>query len=143
MKKAVTYVMAPEESFYSGHVMRRVTADVGNGVQAVTSETTTGMELDEFQKANSNIPVDGVKGNTLASEVSYMTDEQLAALGLSRIEGSPATSRPKKEEEVLEDTYTFPVHEGYGWYRLSDGTKVKSKVKATQDQALLDADTQE
>ena len=138
MVKEISYVMAPEDHFYTGMVMRRVTSTLDNGQRLVLSETTTGMELDEFQQKNPNTPVDGQRGRTLSDEVSYMTDEQLAAMGLTRLDGSVRQERPKKEEEVLTPKLTYPSHEGYGWYMLSSGVRAKGKAEALRRQKLID-----
>lgn len=139
MNKSVTYVLAPDNSYYDGFVMRRVTADVGNGQSAVLSETTTGMELDEFQVKNPGIPVDGVKGSTLRSEISHMSDEDLEAMGLKRVGGIERVERTRDEPEVLEPTYTYPYPTGYGWFMLSSGKKAKGRAEATRRQDAIDA----
>lgn len=143
MRKEFSYVMAPENSFYSGMVMRRVTSTLENGLRIVLSETTTGMELDEFQQKYPNYPVDGQRGNTLREELSYMTDEQLEAMGLKRVGDAKRETRPEKVAEVLEPTFTFPVHDGHGWYSLSTskatGNRAKGKAEATRRQKAIDA----
>ncbi len=141
IRKVISYVMAPPNSFYEGMVMRRVTNTLENGLQIILSETTTGMELAEFQEANPTFPVDGQSGNTLRDELSFMTDAQLEAMGYSRIEGVEKTERPEKEKEVLEPTFTYPVHDGHGWYTLSTskvtGNRAKGKVEATRRQDAI------
>lgn len=143
MRKEIGYVMAPEDSFYSGMVMRRVTSALENGLRIVLSETTTGMELDEFQEKYPTYPVDGQRGGTLREELSYMTDEQLAAMGLTRTDGTEQKTRPGKVEEVLEPTFTYPRHDGHGWYTLSTsdatGNRAKGKVEATRRQEAINA----
>lgn len=143
IQKTISYVMAPDDSFYSGMVMRRVTSTLENGLQIVLSETTTGMELDEFQQKYPAYPVDGRRGNTLREELSYMTDEQLEAMGLKRVDGVSQTHRPERVAEILEPTYTYPVHEGHGWYSLSTtketGNRAKGKVEAERRQKAIDA----
>jgi hypothetical protein len=136
--KIISYVMAPEDSFYSGMVMRRVTADLGSGINGILSETTTGMELDEFQEKYPNEVVDGIRGRSIASELSYMSDEQLEAMGLKRVGSTQAVERPGMVEEVLEASFNYPVYEGYGWYLLSNGAKAKGKQDAEERQKLLD-----
>jgi hypothetical protein len=143
MEKVISYRIAPSGDYYEGHVLRVVTADIGNGIQAVLSATTTGMELEEFQRAYPNVPVDGQTGRTLADEVSMMDAEDLSALGLKRVEGVTKKERPRREEEDLKATYIYPVHEGYGWYRLSNGNKVKSKISAKHRQDMIFAGTPE
>ena len=139
MNRVVSYVMAPEDNFYEGMVMRRVTAHLDNGMKIVLSETTTGMELDEFQEKYPNERVDGQTGGTIRDEISYMTDEQLAAMGLKRVEGAERKKRPEKESEVLEPSYTYPYPTGYGWYMLSSGKKAKGKAEAQRRQELINA----
>jgi hypothetical protein len=145
MRKEISYVMAPEDSFYSGMVMRRVTTTMDNGQQIVLSETTTGMELDEFQEMYPSYPVDGQRGTTIRDELSYMTDAQLEAMGLKRLGGQQKQDRPEKKTEVLEPTYTYPVHDGHGWYTLSTskatGNRAKGKVEATRRQKAIDNNT--
>lgn len=143
MEKTISYRMAESGSYYEGQVLRVVTADVGNGINAVLSATTTGMELADFQKTYPKQPVDGQTGNTLADEISMMDDDALAAMGLKRVEGTFKTERPEREEEDLEPTYNYPVHEGYSWWRLSNGNKVKGKAAALSRQKLIDAGTPE
>jgi len=144
MRKTISYVMAPETSFYSGMVMRRVTSTLENGLQVILSETTTGMELDEFQDKHPTYPVDGQRGDTIKDELSYMTDEQLAAMGIQRIQGTEKKDRPQREKEgLLVPTYTYPVHDGHGWYTLSTsketGNRAKGKVEATRRQEAINA----
>jgi hypothetical protein len=139
MDKIVSYVMAPADSYYAGQVMRRVTSRLDTGQQLILSETTTGMELDEFQQKHPNEPVDGQKGLTLRDELSYMTDEQLAEMGLTRAEGTEKKVRPEQEKEVLEPSYTYPYPTGYGWYMLSSGLKAKGKAEATRREDAIKA----
>jgi hypothetical protein len=145
MRKEISYVMAPETSFYSGMVMRRVTSTLENGLQVILSETTTGMELDEFQEKYPTYPVDGQRGDTIRNELSYMTDAQLEAMGLKRIdENQGQKQRPTREPDgILAPTYTYPVHDGHGWYSLSTsketGNRAKGKVDATRRQKAIDA----
>lgn len=143
MRKEISYVMAPDDHFYTGMVMRRVTATLDNGQRIVLSETTTGMELDEFQEQYPTTPVDGQKGSTIREELAFMTDEQLEAMGLKRMDGVEQVSRPGKVQEVLKSDFHFPAHEGYGWYKLSTteatGNRAKGKAEAIRRQAAIDA----
>ena len=142
MRRDISYVMAPENSYYSGMFMRRVTTTLENGQQHIGSETTTGMELDEFQEKYPTFPVDGQRGSTIRDELSYMTDEQLEAMGLKRTDGVEKKERPQREAEgILTPTYTYPVHDGHGWYTLSTsketGNRAKGKVEAVRRQKAI------
>jgi len=144
IRKEISYVMAPETSFYSGLVMRRVTSTLENGLNIILSETTTGMELTEFQEKYPTWPVDGQRGNTIKDELSYMTDAQLEAMGLQRVAGGEQQDRPQKEAEgPLTPTFTYPVHDGHGWYSLSTskatGNRAKGKVEAVRRQKFIEA----
>ena len=141
MNKEISYVMAPDNHFYTGMVMRRVTAVLDNGQRIILSETTTGMELDEFQERYPNEPVDGQRGSTVRQELTYMTDAQLEAIGLKRLDGVEQHDRPGKIYEKLEPEFTYPAHEGYGWYKLSNGLRAKGKAEAVRRQGLIDAGT--
>jgi len=123
-KKVIGYVMAPENDFYEGHVMRRVTQNLA-GITVTLSETTTGMDFDEFTAANPHVPVDGRSAMSLVDDVSRMTDEQLAKMGLERMEGVEQAGPIEKEEELPEPKFTYPVHEGFGVYMFSDGKRMK------------------
>ncbi len=41
------------------------------------------------------------------------------------------------EEPVSDEPVTYPVHEGRGWYRLSDGSKVRTRETAEAAEAAL------
>jgi hypothetical protein len=135
--KIITYRMAPENSFYESHVMRVVTQDLG-GIIVVLSETTTGMTIDEFLEKYPKQKVDGRSAESFMADVSRLTDEQLAEMGLKRVGGTKQAPKPEREEEVIEPTFNYPIHEGYGWYQLSNGLKAKGKEEAVKRQGLLD-----
>ena len=138
MLKTIGYVMAPPQTRYEGMVMRRVTTDL-SGVTVTLSETTTGMTFEEFMLANPTIPVDGRSAVSLSDDVSRMTDEQLDKLGLVRKSGVKQSPDAEFEDESFEITYTYPVHEGFGVYTFSDGTREKMKKPlALSRQAELD-----
>lgn len=44
---------------------------------------------------------------------------------------------PKEAEVIKSDTAEYPIHEGAGWYRLSDGEKLRGKKDAEALQAKL------
>ena len=141
MEKKIGYVMAPENSFYDGQVMRRVTTNL-SGVTVTLSETTTGMDFEGFMEANPDIPVDGRSAMSLKDDVSRMTDEQLATMGLVRTDGTKQQTVAVVEDEVLEVKFNYPVHEGFGVYLFSDGTRKKmekpARANAIAKQTTLD-----
>lgn len=135
--KRITFRMAPDGSYYQGKVMRVVTRDLG-GQQHVLSETSTGLEYDEFTELYPTEPVDGRSATNLADDLRSLSDEKLAKLGLKRMDDFEPEPEPEEEEEDLSPTYIYPVDQGYSWYLCSDGKKVQGKAAAKAYQAKLD-----
>jgi len=52
----------------------------------------------------------------------------------------PDTDEDEDGEPVADENSPFPRNEGGGWYRLSDGERIRGKVKAFHSQAVLDQD---
>jgi len=72
------------------------------------------------------------------------TQPMNTALGEGAELGPPAAVHPFEGEEPLvdenapyEDGVNYPLHEGAGWYQLSDGNRVRGKVNAMAAQAAL------
>ncbi len=134
LDKTISFRMAPENDYYQGQVMRVVTRQLGN-VRAVLSETTTGMSFDEFAEKHPTEPVDGRSAQSTADLVQGLTDEELERYGLVRQEGVERVVTPEKEEEVLEPTFNYPVHVGFGNWKLSD-QRIVSKAEGGKEKAL-------
>ena len=139
IEKTISFTMAHPDSRYAGFVMRKVTSQLA-GVTVTLSETTTGMDYEEFTKANPKIPVDGRSARNLQEDIMRMSDEDLSALGLTRAEGVQRMEEYVREEEDLTPTYNYPVHEGFGVWRFSDDTRKKCPKKdALAHQKELDS----
>lgn len=50
----------------------------------------------------------------------------------------PYENLPPEVEEVLLESADYPVDNGAGWYELSDGSTVRGKDKAIEQQKALD-----
>lgn len=61
-------------------------------------------------------------------------EDELSAEGTG-----PTPTKNEDKEEDEKDTKSYPNHEGFGWYRLSDGSRVQHKALAHAAQETLDA----
>jgi len=123
--QSIIFRMAADGTHYQGTVMR-ICMEEMDGLTITRSETTTGLSLRQFKDRYPNVNVEGVHQGSMAETVAHMTDEELEAIGLTRMEGFEQAVPEEKEPEKLEPTYTYPRHVGAGTFECSDGTRFKA-----------------